>query len=229
MGVFLFSLFAYAAGMSSLIFFFYSLKFGANSIPSPFSWHVVMHNSLLFLVFPLQHSVLPRSFVKKQFGEYLHRPFYVATSGIALWIILLWWRPFGPYLYRNVADLFFDVLFYVCVLMIVLCTIELGHGKMFGLAQGIAAWKHLPLTQGELKTTGMFGIVRHPITTLLIVVLWARGSLTAGSLLFNLLFTLYALLGTFLEEKALLAEMGDEYRDYRRKVPAFIPGFSRYR
>jgi protein-S-isoprenylcysteine O-methyltransferase Ste14 len=220
---FVFSILAYLVGMSSLFYFFWFVEFGDTATVA-FNWNLFLMNVAFFLVFPLQHSILPRKFVKESMSPYLHRSFYVFTSGIALWIVVLNWKNFGPFLYRDVAPWLFNILFYAALLLIVVCTIALNHSQMFGLYQGYAAWKGLPLPEGKLETKGVYGVVRHPITSLLIVALWSQESLTAGRLLFNGLFTAYALLGTVFEEKSLIQEMGRDYVEYKKKVPAFIPG-----
>ena len=221
---FLFSILAYLVGMSSLFYFFWFVEFGRTAT-IPFSSELVLSNIAVFLVFPLQHSILPRKFIKERISPYLHRSLFVLTSGIALWIVLLGWKNFGPFLYRDVAPpWFFNIFFYAALLLLIVCTIALNHSQMYGLSQGYAAWKGLPLPQGKLEAKGIYGIVRHPITSLFIVALWSHESLTAGSSLFNGLFTAYALVGTIFEERSLVQEMGKDYLEYRKKVPAFIPG-----
>ena len=221
---FLFSIFSYLLGMSSLFYFFWFVEFGDTTAATPFTWNALVFNGVIFLVFPLQHSILPRKFIKERFSPYLHRSLYVFTSGIALWIVLLNWKDFGPYLYRDVMPLPFNILFYAALVLIVVCTIALNHSQMFGLFQGYAAWKGLPLPEGKLETKGVYGIVRHPLTSLFIVALWSHESLTTGRFWFNALFTAYALVGTVFEERSLVQELGQDYLDYRKKVPAFIPG-----
>jgi len=46
-----------------------------------------------------------------------------------------------------------------------------------------------------------------------------------------MLLTAYLILGTLLEEQRLIAELGDQYRVYRRSVPMLIPrlGGARHR
>ena len=208
--------------MSSLFYFFWLIEFGDLVAPA-FTWTSVLVNSAVFFVFPIQHSTLPRSFVRQRMNPYIHRSFYVLTSGIALWTVLIVWRPFGPYLYKDVLPWLFNILFYTALILIIASTIALNHAQMFGLQQGYAAWKRQGLPSENLQTTGIYGIVRHPITSLLIVALWSHESLTTGRLLLNGLFTVYALAGTVLEERSLVKEMGQDYREYRKKVPAFIP------
>jgi protein-S-isoprenylcysteine O-methyltransferase Ste14 len=42
-------------------------------------------------------------------------------------------------------------------------------------------------------------------------------------LLFNVLWTLWVVLGTYLEEKDLVAEFGEKYRHYQKTVPMLFP------
>jgi methanethiol S-methyltransferase len=214
---------AYLIGMSSLFYFFWFLEFG-DFAKFGFDWSLILLNTVFFLVFPLQHSILPRKFIKERMNPYLQRSFYVLTSGIALWAVLLNWKNTGPFLYQDVTPWLFNIFFYAALILLIVCTIALNHSQMYGLFQGYAAWKGRAVPKGKLQTTGLYGIVRHPITSLFIVALWSHESLTAGRLLFNFLFTAYALVGIVFEERNLVQEMGEDYLEYRKKVPAFIPG-----
>jgi len=223
---FLFAIVCYAAGMSSLIFMFWKMQFGFQE-HTPFSWIFPLWNAFVFLIFPMQHSVLARPSVKtrvqKVLPPLLERPFYVGTSGLAMWILLLLWKPFGPELYRFRTALPFDLVFGLSLLLIVISTLSLDHSAMFGLKQGYAAWKGTKIPNVGLQTKGIYSVVRHPITSLFIVTLWSHESMTASRLLFNLLFTAYAIAGTILEEQDLRKHFGQAYADYCSKVPAFMP------
>ncbi len=202
------------------------MQFGFQENTS-FSWIFPIWNSFLFLIFPVQHSLLARSSIKAKIQQILppplERPFYVGTSGLAMWIVLLLWKQFGPELYRFRMALPFDLVFGLSLLLIVICTLKLDHSAMFGLKQGYAAWKRMELPAGGLQTKGIYNVVRHPITSLFIVTLWSHESITASRLLFNLLFTAYAIAGTILEEQDLKKHYGQEYAEYCARVPAFIP------
>jgi protein-S-isoprenylcysteine O-methyltransferase Ste14 len=47
--------------------------------------------------------------------------------------------------------------------------------------------------------------------------------MTVNLLAFNILSTLYFYLGALHEERSLREEFGQEYEEYRRKVPMFLP------
>ena len=56
-----------------------------------------------------------------------------------------------------------------------------------------------------------------------IISFWAAPTMTAGHLLFALATTGYILIALQLEEHDLTAALGDQYRQYRRRVPMLIP------
>jgi protein-S-isoprenylcysteine O-methyltransferase Ste14 len=74
----------------------------------------------------------------------------------------------------------------------------------------------------ELDMTGILGVMRHPWYVGGIMVLWARG-LTVVTLITNLILSIYLVIGTYLEERKLVMEYGDEYRRYQEKGSMFIP------
>ena len=77
----------------------------------------------------------------------------------------------------------------------------------------------------ELATTGVYARVRHPqyagfILVMLGFLLQWPTLLTLA--MFPVLVVMYVRLARH-EEQAALAQFGDAYRDYRARVPAFIP------
>lgn len=74
----------------------------------------------------------------------------------------------------------------------------------------------------RLVTSGVYGVVRHPMM--------AGGFwflLTSGPSLNNLVFTgfyaTYMVVGGYYEERRMVRVFGNEYREYRRRVPPFLP------
>jgi methanethiol S-methyltransferase len=52
---------------------------------------------------------------------------------------------------------------------------------------------------------------------------WLTPSMTTNLLTTFILFSLYFYIGSIVGERRLLAEFGDAYQDYHRRVPRFIP------
>lgn len=71
-------------------------------------------------------------------------------------------------------------------------------------------------------TSGILGAVRHPWYTAGIIVVWAR-DMSLSTFLVNIIINAYFVIGTILEEKKLLLEFGEKYREYRKNVSMFIP------
>jgi protein-S-isoprenylcysteine O-methyltransferase Ste14 len=65
-------------------------------------------------------------------------------------------------------------------------------------------------------------VIRHPWYAGLVLLLWARDLDIAGLVVSSVL-TVYILIGTLLEERKLVHEFGDAYRDYQRRVSMFVP------
>ena len=75
---------------------------------------------------------------------------------------------------------------------------------------------------GELDTSGVLSIVRHPWYVATILLIWAR-QLDISAILVNAILTFYLIVGTYLEENKLILEFGEKYRSYQRRVSMFIP------
>jgi methanethiol S-methyltransferase len=74
----------------------------------------------------------------------------------------------------------------------------------------------------RLDTGGILGMVRHPWYAGGILIIWAR-NLDMVAILTSLVITGYFFIGTFLEERKLLAEFGEEYIDYQQRVSMLFP------
>ena len=75
---------------------------------------------------------------------------------------------------------------------------------------------------GELDTSGVLGITRHPWYLATILFIWAR-QLDASAILVNIILTAYLIVGTYLEEKKLIREFGEQYLAYQNSVSMLVP------
>ena len=76
----------------------------------------------------------------------------------------------------------------------------------------------------DIDTSGILSIIRHPWYSATILLVWAGSAeLYVSSFLVNCILTVYIFIGTVLEERKLIVEYGDTYRDYRKKVSMLFP------
>jgi protein-S-isoprenylcysteine O-methyltransferase Ste14 len=73
-----------------------------------------------------------------------------------------------------------------------------------------------------LVTAGLHRYVRHPLYTGGMALLWGLAQSPLG-LATAVWGSLYFIVGSRFEERALLRRHGESYRAYRRRVPGFIP------
>jgi protein-S-isoprenylcysteine O-methyltransferase Ste14 len=78
----------------------------------------------------------------------------------------------------------------------------------------------------KLKTTQLYGLMRHPSYTAMMIVILAY-AVTAHSWIFGLVGMVSAWFGfqyrIYYEEKALAEQFGEEYRDYRASTGMWLP------
>ena len=74
------------------------------------------------------------------------------------------------------------------------------------------------------RTTGVSGLVRHPWYAGGIVLVWTfYRDLYVSSIITAVILSGYFLIGALLEERRLIIEYGESYREYCRKVSMLIP------
>ena len=78
----------------------------------------------------------------------------------------------------------------------------------------------------HLVTTGLHAWVRHPLYLGIWQLVWGAFfcSPTLALLLVAIITSIYIFIGAQLEERKLVKEFGEEYRDYQERVPILFPG-----
>lgn len=76
---------------------------------------------------------------------------------------------------------------------------------------------------GKLVTSGLYRMVRHPLYTFSLAILWFSPTVSLNSFFVYVSLTVYILIGIYFEERKLLREFGQEYERYRSVTPMLIP------
>lgn len=108
----------------------------------------------------------------------------------------------------------------VAMVGLLVSLLQTGLLHFLGLRQLIA---ERPVESGVLNVRGFYGWVRHPLYFFSTLVLWLTPLMTINWLTVCVILTLYFYLGSFLEERRLLAEFGSAYQAYQQRVSRFIP------
>jgi protein-S-isoprenylcysteine O-methyltransferase Ste14 len=94
-----------------------------------------------------------------------------------------------------------------------------------GIRQLRSGNRHAVMSEtGAIDTSGILGLIRHPWYLGALFFIWSDDTaITASSLIVDLLLTIYVVCGTLLEERKLVVELGDAYRQYQKQVPMLFP------
>jgi protein-S-isoprenylcysteine O-methyltransferase Ste14 len=185
----------------------------------------------LLLLFALQHSVMARPAFKRRLTrlipESAERSTYVLASSLALIGLFAAWQPLGGVVWEVTEAAWRGVLYAAFGFgwgLVLVSTFLINHFDLFGLRQ---VWLQLagrPYSPLRFGTPGPYRLVRHPLYLGWLFAFWATPVMTATHLLFALATTGYILVAIQLEERDLLAALGEDYRRYRERVPMLVPG-----
>jgi protein-S-isoprenylcysteine O-methyltransferase Ste14 len=74
----------------------------------------------------------------------------------------------------------------------------------------------------DFVVSGIHRIIRHPWYLGGILIVWAS-DLSVSTILINMVISIYFIIGSILEERKLVREFGEKYREYQQRVSMLIP------
>lgn len=184
----------------------------------------------LVLLFGLQHSVMARPGFKRWWTRIvppaLERSTYVLLASFFLTLVMLLWQPIPGVVWQvdsPAGQAVLWTLFALGIPLSVAASFQIDHFDLFGLRQVWLQFRGLPYTPPELAEPWLYRMIRHPIQLGVLLLLWPLPTMTLGHLLLATSMTIYILIGLYFEERDLVAQFGERYRAYRRRVPGLIP------
>lgn len=163
--------------------------------------------------------------LREALGAY-ERLAYVVVAAASLTVLMWWLHALPQHTLLRFAGLLGVVrwLALAGAAALLLAGARAYDGQAFlGLRQIAARRVGRAAAPAALRYDGVLARVRHPwYGAGLLVVLFARDVTDVGAA-YRGVFLLYFLVGSWLEERKLLAEFGPAYAQYRRAVPAFFP------
>jgi len=166
--------------------------------------------------------------VKKRGGIWQggYRLMYIILSASTL-APVLWYtasvpqEPLGPFPLW-VQMLRFALLLYALLLFV-------GGVRSYNMQDflGLRQWRDYRQNRSvkppSLYTGGILSYLRHPWYSGGVALLWGLPGITDVTLVTRLLLSGYLILGAFLEERKMVAQLGEEYLEYCRRTPMFFP------
>ncbi|MCU7495237.1 MAG: isoprenylcysteine carboxylmethyltransferase family protein [Ignavibacteria bacterium] len=191
---------------------------------------------LLYFLFGLLHSYLASRKLKKKiadrYGDYIafYRLFYNLVSFLSFMLLL----EFAPKPDRIVYDLStpFDIIVFslqaLSLVFLIWSFTEFDLLEFLGIRQ-IIRWydgtysKEDLDEKGTLVTKGLYKLSRHPVYLFTMLFLGLRPQMDLFYLVSFLCLTAYFYAGSVFEERKLVERFGQEYKDYKRRVPRILP------
>ena len=184
---------------------------------------------MLLALFAFQHSLMARPAFKRWWTRIIppaaERSTYVLLSSLALLLLFWQWRPIPVAIWQTdgVAAQLLTSLHWFGWVVTLASTFMINHFDLFGLKQGLDALRGVEPPTPVFQIRWLYRLVRHPLMLGFLIVFWATPVMTGGHLLFAIMTTLYVLAALHLEERDLIATLGEPYEQYRSQVPMLVP------
>jgi protein-S-isoprenylcysteine O-methyltransferase Ste14 len=218
--------------------YIYATAFGLQT-DGPHRTSLVVWNVVLFSVFALHHTVFARERVRhalaQAFGR-LERSFYVWLASLLFIAVCKLWLPLPGTVWevKGAASLALLVLQIGGIVFSVVSAAAIDIWELAGIRQlnsQLPTPNAQPLPtpnaqkQFEFKTTGPYGLVRHPIYLGWFVIVFCVGTMTMTRFVFAVVSCIYILLAIPFEERSLRRSTNGAYNRYMQKVPRkLLPG-----
>lgn len=187
-------------------------------------------NAALLSIFVVQHTVMARPAFKRWWTRFvpasIERSIFVIAASVSLIAIFAFWRPIPTTMWRVEQPVLAAALVALSLFgyaLVLYSSFIINHFDLFGLRQVWIRFMGAEWSPVGFRLRGPYRLVRHPLMVGFIIAFWATPHMTAGHLFFAIMTTGYILFGTWIEERDLVAEHGEAYLEYRRRVRGLIP------
>jgi len=184
----------------------------------------------LVLLFGLQHSIMARAHFKRWITQVIppaaERATYVLMSGVVTMLAIYFWQPLPGTVWsieNSVAQIVLWSAYAIGWAYLFIATFVTNHFELMGLRQVYLYYAQRDYTQLPFTRKLMYRYSRHPMMLGILIGMWALPVMSVSHFVMSLLFTLYIIVGVYLEEKDLVTRFGDTYSKYKKEIATLIP------
>ena len=194
-----------------------------------FSLEVISY-TILWVVWCCSHSILAANFMKRLFERFA-RVYRLAFNGFALvtfFMMVLYERSLPRVMIYQFEGLTNIVRVAVFVAGVAIFIITAFHYNLLHFAGISQLFKKVDIKAANFENrfviTGPLRVVRHPWYSAAHLVIWTGSKeLYITTLTANLVFSIYLIIGSVLEERKLVEQYGESYRHYQKQVSMLVP------
>jgi methanethiol S-methyltransferase len=175
-------------------------------------------------------SLTINDYLKNRCGRYykFYRLFYNLTAFITLIPLILYSQSLkGSVLFQWEGYMIFVqfLLIAVAITLFVAGALKYDMLQFLGVRQIKSGKSHSVLSEsGTIETSGILSLTRHPWYLATIIFIWVGyREMYVSTLIVNILLSIYLIIGTVLEERKLIIQFGDSYKDYMNRVSMLFP------
>ncbi len=192
--------------------------------------HALLVNAGILGIFAIQHLIMARSWFKRRITKWIpaaaERSTFVFVTCAILCALFAFWEPM-PGIVWEVETPALRMLMTGLSLLgfggVVLTSYLIDHFELFGLKQVLRNFRGERYGAPAFQVRSLYRFTRHPLYLFFFIAFWCAPTMTVGHLAFALLCTAFVFVGVQFEERSLVQEHGQAYRDYQREVPMIVP------
>ncbi len=203
--------------------------------PGPGGIQALLFNIFLFTLWAVIHSLMARdvfkNLVARLMGSDFYKLVYITIAGLTQCLLLYFWQPLRGEIW-HLEGVWYWLLtlaflgtmafgFYACLV--------LDYFEVLGLRVFLRRMRDEPDPEPRLSLQGPYAYCRHPVYLASLLFFWVGPVMTVNRLVFAISGTVYILIGTRLEERNAVRELGEDYVRYQENVPMIRPRLTPWR
>ena len=223
----------YAVGASALFWFLFAISglvpAGFGPIQTNSVIGAIVVNLLLVAQFGASHSVMARRGFKQWIQQYIpacaERATFVLVAGLSMAFLVWNWQSIPGTAWHVTNPVAVPILWGLNLFGIgylLASSFVTNHFELFGLRQAWLNFRRIPYQPLQFKQVWMYRYSRHPMMLGILLTVWCMPEMSITRLVIASLMTAYVFIGVFFEERSLVQEFGDTYREYRKRIGMFF-------